>query len=165
MCHAAAGRSSPRTHEPTEDPKILGLVPPRDSVYLIPLRAYLVQHAHPVLPLWVSIALPSKATRPFQVKRRILSHIPPPNASEKFLPAPAAKKMVLLIMMAIPNMAHYPTEHPRHTLWGIHATKCMVQLGNLHGWTSQLAWLDSRKCMVGLAGLHGSALTTASDRR
>ena len=29
-----------------EDPKFFGLVSPRDSVYLIPLRAYLVQHTH-----------------------------------------------------------------------------------------------------------------------
>ena len=30
----------------TEAPKLLGLVPPRDSVYLVTLRANLVQHAH-----------------------------------------------------------------------------------------------------------------------
>ena len=34
----------------TKDPKLLGLVPPRDGVYLISLRAYLVQHAHIFLP-------------------------------------------------------------------------------------------------------------------
>jgi hypothetical protein len=31
----------------------------------------------------------------------------------------------------------------------------MVPLGNLHGWTSQLAWFRSLKCMVGLAQVHG----------
>ena len=37
----------------------------------------------------------------------------------------------------------------------MHAQTCMVQLGNLHGWTSQLAWFSSPKCMVPLPALHG----------
>ena len=31
-----------------KDPKLLGLVPPRDGVYLVTLRGYLIQHAHTV---------------------------------------------------------------------------------------------------------------------
>ena len=35
----------------SENPKLLGFVLLRDSVYLVTLRAYLVQHAHTFLPL------------------------------------------------------------------------------------------------------------------
>ena len=43
----------------------------------------------------------------------------------------------------------------------MHSQTCMVPLGNLHGWTSQLAWFRSPKCMVGLPEVHGSASAVA----
>ena len=44
------------------------------------------------------------------------------------------------------------------TRWSatMHLSKCMVQLGHLHSWTSQIPWFNFRKCMVPLPHFHPS---------